>query len=251
MQLFSASTPRLFWFQSLTVLISAIGIFYFDVNIENILLILLGYFLYSGIGISMTFHRFWSHQSFQFKNNVVKWVFTWLGLMAGRGSVIGWVHTHRQHHKFSDTENDPHSPNIVGYKVFFPIILNYSEKIDKKIVKDLICRLHVNINKFYFLLIFAWGIFLFLISPSLFYFFWIVPIALTHLMLISFIYFGHKFGYTNYSCRDDSKNNKFFGYLLWGEGWHNNHHYDSKKYSFKVKWWEFDPMSILIRAVKT
>jgi stearoyl-CoA desaturase (delta-9 desaturase) len=63
--------------------------------------------------------------------------------------------------------------------------------------------------------------------------------------------FGHSkggIGYRNYETKDNSYNNLFLGYFAWGQGWHNNHHYDPKSFDFgkgvSGKWWEWDPCKI-------
>ena len=50
----------------------------------------------------------------------------------------------------------------------------------------------------------------------------------------------HMFGYRNFETTDNSTNIPTLGILMWGEGWHNNHHADPQNPSFKHKWWEFD-----------
>ena len=35
-----------------------------------------------------------------------------------------------------------------------------------------------------------------------------------------------------------------------GEGWHNNHHANSKAWNNQERWWEFDPNAWIIRAIK-
>jgi stearoyl-CoA desaturase (delta-9 desaturase) len=63
--------------------------------------------------------------------------------------------------------------------------------------------------------------------------------------------FGHYkglIGYRNFNTTDNSQNNMIFGYLAWGQGWHNNHHHAPSSYDFgksvSNKWWEWDPCSI-------
>jgi stearoyl-CoA desaturase (delta-9 desaturase) len=57
-------------------------------------------------------------------------------------------------------------------------------------------------------------------------------------------------GYRNFETNDNSRNNVIFGYLGWGQGWHNNHHHDPKSFDFGTgvsgKWWEFDPCKIFL-----
>ena len=57
---------------------------------------------------------------------------------------------------------------------------------------------------------------------------------------------NHLSGYRNFETTDQSKNNFILGYLAWGEGWHNNHHHNQKKFHFQCKWWEFDLSGFII-----
>jgi stearoyl-CoA desaturase (delta-9 desaturase) len=226
------------------------GLFYFEYTLVNCLIIILGYFLYSGIGVSLMLHRYWGHRSFEFKWPLLKWIFTFFGLVAGRGSVLGWVHIHRTHHKYSDKENDPHDSNIKGWRVYFPHLMKYTNHADRHIAKDLLNRTHVNIHKYYMLFPVSWVILLGLVDLELLYFFYLVPATITFLAIDSFVYFNHKYGYRNHSTNDHSKNNWLVALILWGEGWHNNHHNDSKKYSLKEQWWEIDLLGEFIKLIK-
>jgi stearoyl-CoA desaturase (delta-9 desaturase) len=248
--MFNASATSLSIIQLLSSLATIAGIFYFEYTLTAWVIILLGYFLYSGVGVSMMMHRYWTHKSFEFKSKSLMWICSWFALMAGRGSIIGWVHVHREHHAFSDTPKDPHSPSINGWKVFFPHLLNYGEKINKSLVRDIFNRTQLNINKYYILLLLLWIGLLALIDIRLAYFGWVVPIAITQLVLNSFIYLGHSRGYTNHTHRDNSKNLWPFGILLWGEGWHNNHHKNPSKWNMQEHWWEIDLIAPVIRIIK-
>jgi fatty-acid desaturase len=235
-----------------TFILSVLGLFLFDFSIYHCLLILIGYFLYSGIGISMTMHRYLTHQSFEFKNSFVKWICIWFALMAGRGSMIGWVYVHRLHHAFSDTEKDPHKKNFNLWGMIFPDYSDLNKNINLKLVRDLLKKNYINIDKYYNLLIIGWIIFLSSIDIDLLYFGWVIPVALTHIVLNSFVYAGHLIGYknTNKLHRDNSKNLWIYGILFWGEGWHDNHHQNPRNYSMQKKWWEIDLISYVIKMIK-
>ena len=236
--------------QLLALMGTIIGLLYFEFTLANYITILIGYFLYSGIGISLMFHRYWSHRSFEFKYPILLWLFTFFGLVSGRGSILGWVHIHRTHHKYSDKEHDPHDPAIKGWKIYFPHLMSYTNQADRHIVKDLLNRTQVNIHKYYMLFPIVWALILGMIDIQLLYFFYIVPITLTFIIIDSFVYFNHTYGYRNHDTDDKSRNNWIIALLLWGEGWHNNHHANTKKYYLTEKWWEVDPLGILIKLIK-
>jgi stearoyl-CoA desaturase (Delta-9 desaturase) len=63
-----------------------------------------------GFGIPAGAHRLWCHRSF--KANYPLQVFLMiLQTISIQNSVIEWVRDHRVHHKFSDTNADPHNSN--------------------------------------------------------------------------------------------------------------------------------------------
>ena len=53
-------------------------------------------------------------------------------------------------------------------------------------------------------------------------------------------WFAHKFGYRNYEVTNTSMNLLPFDFLMFGEGYHNNHHKDGTRANFGVKWYELD-----------
>ena len=68
-------------------------------------------YLVTGFGITVGFHRLFTHQSFRAR----RWLSHALaiaGSMAIQGPVIRWVADHRRHHAFSDQAGDPHSPHL-------------------------------------------------------------------------------------------------------------------------------------------
>ena len=85
-----------FWGTGLTVLNAALFLFFY---------------VFTGLGITVGFHRYLTHGGFETK----PWVRAGLaiaGSMAIQGSVIAWVSDHRRHHAFSDRPGDPHSPHL-------------------------------------------------------------------------------------------------------------------------------------------
>ncbi|MGO8870011.1 MAG: acyl-CoA desaturase [Acidimicrobiales bacterium] len=79
------------------------------------LVIALVLYLVTGFGITVGFHRLFTHRSFG-PRRALKIALAVLGSMAVEGSVTSWVATHRRHHIYSDQSGDPHSPHRYGYR---------------------------------------------------------------------------------------------------------------------------------------
>jgi stearoyl-CoA desaturase (delta-9 desaturase) len=65
----------------------------------------------TGLGITVGFHRLFTHRSFKTKP-AVRAILAVCGSAAIEGPVISWVADHRKHHAFSDQPGDPHSPHV-------------------------------------------------------------------------------------------------------------------------------------------
>ena len=71
--------------------------------------IALAFYWVSGLGITVGYHRYFTHGSFKAKTGF-RVAMAIAGSLAIEGPVITWVSDHRRHHKYSDKEGDPHSP---------------------------------------------------------------------------------------------------------------------------------------------
>ena len=218
----------------------------------NIAIAVISFYILNICGIWMMHHRYFSHRSFEFQNSTVKWIFTVISILAGRGSPLGWVYLHRKHHRYSDTAKDPHSPKFLGYKLFgFGHMKSQEEeKMDVFSVKDLMTKEQLFIHKWYMAIMSVFIISFMLINLELFYFVWALPALVIQLSQHNFNYFGHMFGYRNSETKDDSRNNAYLFPFLLGEAWHNNHHADPKNYTTKKQNFEYDPLATFIEVVK-
>jgi stearoyl-CoA desaturase (delta-9 desaturase) len=70
-------------------------------------------YLITGFGITVGFHRLFTHRAFG-PNRALKIALAVMGSMAVEGSLTSWVATHRRHHMYSDHPGDPHSPHRYG-----------------------------------------------------------------------------------------------------------------------------------------
>src|SRR5689334_22746472 len=68
------------------------------------------------LGITVGFHRLFTHKSYK-PNRGVKIGIAVAGSMAIQGPLVRWVADHRKHHKFSDRDGDPHSPWKYGTSI--------------------------------------------------------------------------------------------------------------------------------------
>lgn len=58
--------------------------------------------------ITAFFHRYLSHKTFQ-TSRPVQFIFVLIGTMSAQRGPLWWAAHHRYHHRFTDTEHDPHS----------------------------------------------------------------------------------------------------------------------------------------------
>ena len=68
-------------------------------------------YVLTGLGVTVGFHRLFTHRSFK-AHPAVRATLAVLGSAAIEGPAISWVADHRKHHAFSDQLGDPHSPHV-------------------------------------------------------------------------------------------------------------------------------------------
>ena len=204
-----------------------------------------GYFL-TGIGITVGYHRYFTHRSFQ-TYRPVRYAFAVLGQMAVEGNVLAWVADHRKHHQFSDAEGDPHSPHV-GFEggVIAALrglwhahtgwIFSAEGRADQyRYAKDLVDDKGLRIIAKLFLPM----VLLSLLVPALVGW-WLlggaygffaglvwgggVRIFLLHHITWSINSICHFFGRRQFKSHDESRNVWWLSLISFGESWHNNHH---------------------------
>lgn len=205
------------------------------------------YFLMACCGISITYHRTLTHKAL----SMPKWlerVFVTFACMAGTGSPVVWVMTHRQHHRFADKSGDPHPPGSV-YKTIFGIYPKVSGYI-RDIVEDKYYRFW---HKNYFGILILWAILLYsAFGFNALYFVFVLPMTFTIFISNSLNWYGHKkslISYRNYELKDQSQNNWPMSIIGFGEGWHNNHHKYPGSANFGVRPFELDISFMVIKTL--
>ena len=202
-------------------------------------------FFLTGIGVSLGFHRYFSHKSFE----AARWFLVFLavaGIASGEGYFFRWIYDHRMHHTFSDRPGDPHSPywygtrQLHGWRGFLHAhmlwLLRPRRPLQGYLIADMVSdATYVALDK-WSPAITAMGI----VLPGLFALVCVEarPFAflngclwggfvrmfvLNHIVW-SVNSFGHLFGTTIEGLRSQARNNLTLGILAFGDGWHANHH---------------------------
>lgn len=205
------------------------------------------YFVISTVGGTVTYHRLLSHKSF----NPPKWfeyVGTLIATIGGNGSGIAWAAIHREHHRFTDQEKDPHAPKYQGFfKVQF---LSMMDTPNIRYVPDLLrSKFHTGVHHYYWLINLAYVVIVALIDPYAVIYAYLVPTLLVWHAGSAINTLNHTLGYRSYETKDHSTNNLITGYLVGGEGWHNNHHAEPANPQFGRKWWELDFGWLIIKML--
>lgn len=195
------------------------------------------------VAISGGYHRYYSHKSF----GVPKWypyAVNILGMFAGAGPALTWAATHRQHHAYSDTEDDPHSYTKRGKWAVYVNTWGYDAIIKRRFIKRYLAD---KILKFFYVNYFKLNVAIIvvftLIDPMLMIFGYALPVVIAF----------HAYGILNIMGHKGATptNSWVANILTVGEGWHENHHKRAADYRIGRKWWQFDPTASFIRMIKT
>jgi stearoyl-CoA desaturase (delta-9 desaturase) len=231
--------------------------------------LLLGMYVATVLGITVGFHRLFTHRSFE-TNVVVKFVLAVLGSMAVQGRLFKWVGLHRRHHQHSDTPADVHSPHHGGggargfllgfwhahigwaFQADPPGVAGYTPDLRKSRAlraADALFPVWVALG------LVIPGILGGLISGTwqgaLTGVLWggLVRIFLVHHVTWSINSACHLWGMRPYASGDQSRDNVVFGVLAMGEGWHNTHHAFPTSARHGLRWWQPDVSYWVIRAL--
>jgi stearoyl-CoA desaturase (Delta-9 desaturase) len=219
-------------------------------------------FLYFACGLSITvgYHRLFSHRSHDASWPLVLF-YAVFGAGSFQNSIIEWCSDHRNHHKATDTEEDPYSAARGFWYSHMGWVMIEEEAFtnDFSNVKDLkaskiISWQHRNI--------FLIGAMSGIILPAVIgYFAGGIPTAIGCLVwggLIRtvFVHHGtflinsaaHIWGTQPYSEENSSRDSFFLAFLTFGEGYHNFHHTFQADYRNGHKWFHVDPSKWWIRA---
>jgi sn-1 stearoyl-lipid 9-desaturase len=199
------------------------------------------------LGVGMGFHRLLTHRGFK-TPKVVEYFLTVCGTLALEGGAINWVVTHRIHHAHTEEPGlDPHTPRDGRWWAHMGWILRgtaqqHEDAVMWRYAPDLMRdRVHVLLNKVYYIPLVLLGIALFAFGgwPFLMWGIFIrVTVGLHATWLVNSA--THMWGSRRFDSNDDSTNNLWVALVTFGEGWHNNHHAHPRAARHGVAWYEID-----------
>jgi len=238
-------------------------------------LFVLGGYVYSSLGISLGYHRLFSHRALVLPTWLERAVAV-LGVCSLMETPARYAATHRLHHRHADGENDPHSPQQRwwwGHVTW--LIWKNAERDRRRMARRY--ALDVLADPFYAWLERRRHWLLLYLAHALLYFVGGILVAqvggatwaesatfgaslllwgvvLRTLFVWHTIWavnsWTHRWGYRNHETPDNSRNNLVLALLTNGEGWHNNHHAHPALVKFGERWWEIDVTYLTIRALE-
>jgi stearoyl-CoA desaturase (delta-9 desaturase) len=252
--------------------ILAVGLLFVDAVTSTDLWIFAGMYLVTAIGITVGYHRLFTHRSFETFRSV-RYLLALFGGLAAEGAPIIWASQHRRHHAFPDHDGDPHSPHVgrqpgvsgalkslwhshYGH-VFQQVARIEPERYAPDLAREPVLRAF---EKFAavpaaagFILPFGIG---YLATET-----WMG--AWTGLLWGGFVRLfvaTHATGAVNSLCHyvgsrpfdvdDHSRNVWWLAPITLGESWHNGHHAFPTSARHGFRWWEFDPSWLVISTME-
>jgi stearoyl-CoA desaturase (delta-9 desaturase) len=235
------------------------------------LILFISFYILSGLGITLGFHRLFAHRSFKAKP-WLKNVLAVLGSFSIEGAVIYWVADHRRHHTYTDKPGDPHSPHLEETEGVKGVLLGLWHAHMGWFFRDE----HTNVKRFTPDLLkdqalkrisklFPLWIVVSLTLPAVIglvvtrslggmfsAFLWggLVRVFFLHHITWSINSICHFFGKRPFKSNDMSTNNWILSVISFGEAWHNNHHAFPSSAVLGLERSQPDPAAALLRGLE-
>ena len=214
------------------------GIGWFDLILAVVL------YAITGHGLTVGFHRYFSHRSFH-AVRALKIALAIAGSLGVEGSVYTWAAQHRRHHAYADRDGDPHSPWAFGSGLrsqlrglghahigwLFKSNPSHPERWIPDLLADrdlaFISRTAAGWATLSFVLPFLLGLAVTgTLKGAILALLWggLVRMAVLHHVTWGVNSLGHMFGARPFRNRDRSTNVAALALLSFGDSWHNAHH---------------------------
>lgn len=194
--------------------------------------------LFGGLGITAGAHRLWAHKTYKARLPF-KIILMLFNSMSIQNNIIEWCRDHRVHHKYTETDADPHNA-LRGF--FFahmgwlmmkkhPQVFIKGKNIDvSDLKKDPVVKFQL---AYYLRLCFFCSVFLPTFIPAVcwgenpvtaFFVLFVIRYVITLHSTWMVNSAAHLWGARPYDKHINPSNNRFVSLMAIGEGWHNYHH---------------------------
>ena len=228
------------------------------------------FWLVTGIGITVGYHRLFTHRSFQC-TRPLQAILAIAAAMAGQGGITSWAAIHRYHHENSDKPGDLHSPNLHGSGLrnrlrgllhsHFVWMSRHSYPNVARYVPDLLKDAMLStINRYYYYWIVVGlaiptllgGMYHHSLIGAVSGFIWggVIRIFVVEHIIWAVNSLGHAVGSRPYDTRENSRNLGLLAIVTLGECWHNNHHRFTTSPNFGLRWYKLDPGYWFIKTME-
>jgi stearoyl-CoA desaturase (delta-9 desaturase) len=198
------------------------------------------YFLHflSGLGVTSGAHRLWAHRSYKAKTSLRTFLM-FCNCIAFQNDLLEWCRDHRVHHKFSETEADPHNARRgfffahIGWLMCkkHPDVIEKGKTVD---LSDLWADPVLRFQRRHYLKL---TVAICFIMPSVvpwilwreqFWTAFYVCVFMRYCWTLNVTWLvnsaAHLWGQTPYDTTINPRENIFVSFGAGGEGWHNYHH---------------------------
>lgn len=205
-------------------------------------------FQVSIFAVTVYLHRDATHRALDLHPWLRHFFRLWIWMTSGM-LTRQWVSVHRKHHARCETEEDPHSPQMVGLKKvllegaeLYKVQASNPETLEKYgrgCPDDWVERnVYERVPYGGIILMVLLDLLLFGVPGIIIIAFQMISMPLFAAGVINGI--GHYYGYRNFECDDASTNITPLAIFVGGEELHNNHHAFPSSAKFSVRPWEFD-----------
>jgi stearoyl-CoA desaturase (delta-9 desaturase) len=228
--------------------------FYFSLSLVDTLLVGF-FFMGTGLGITMGYHRLLSHQAFK-THPALKFVLLILGAMGIQNSAIHWCSDHRRHHIKTDQDEDPYNAKRgFWYSHILWIFWDVpnKERLLNNVPDLMQDKLVMWQHRHYLAITIVANLLLLFLAGSvtgnylgIVLFAGLVRIVVNHQLTFFINSLAHYLGGQPYSKDNSSRDNFWIAFLTYGEGFHNFHHKFPHDFRNGIKWYHFDPSKWII-----
>lgn len=235
--------------------VPAFGYFYGYSTVDWVMMGIL--YLLTGLGITVGYHRLFSHRGFECPK-AVRAFFLIIGGWAFQNSALIWGADHIRHHAKCDEEEDPYNATKGFWYSHCGWVLQKNgrkyrdPKYERTLRSDSLIMLQ---HKYYIPLVLSGFVLPFVVG---FLFnglmggiscFLLAGVARAFLVLNSTFCINsvcHLWGAQPHGTGDSSRDSWVVSLITFGEGYHNYHHQYLRDYRNGPKWYNFDPSKWLI-----